>query len=387
MPETLDFDIKLDAVLKHDDGKFLWFHPRVASIPGDNQNGPPRVLMTLQKHLHISDFYSGLYTMRTDDLGATWTGPQAPPELAWRDEGSGVTIAVCDVTPGWHAPTGKMLAIGAKVRYKDGKQLYDKPGSRGGAYAVYDPETRAWTPWRIIEMPDTDTKFYNVTPGCTQWLVRRDGTLLVPIYFKGSSGNCSSTTVLHCTFDGDTLAYVKHGDEIHIDVPRGADEPSIVKFQGRYYLTIRNDVKGYVTVGDDGLHFEPIKPWLFDDGRELGSYNTQQHWLAHSDGLFLTYTRRGANNDHIFRHRAPLFIAQVDPERLCVIRKTERVLIPERGATLGNFGAAPINERESWVTVSEGVWNDAARKRGAEGATFIARVVWSKPNKLVSGVK
>jgi uncharacterized cupin superfamily protein len=31
-------------------------------------------------------------------------------------------------------------------------------------------------------------------------------------------------------------------------------------------------------------------------------------------------------------------MAQVDPTRLRVIRKTERVLVPERGARLGNFG-------------------------------------------------
>ena len=374
------FEIKLDTVLKHDDGKFLWFHPRVAAIPGMGEDGGPRVVMTLQQHLHVSDFYSGLYVMTTDDLGAAWTDPEERPELAWKEEADGIIMAVCDVTPGWHAPTGKLLAIGAKVRYKDGHQLYDKPASRAGAYAVHDPATGTWSPWRVIEMPDTDTKFYNVTPGCTQWLVLEDGTLLLPIYFKGPSGDCSSVTVLHCAFDGDALTYVEHGDEIHLDVPRGAGEPSLIAFKGRYYMTIRNDVKGYVTAGDDGLHFQPIAPWTFDDGAELGSYNTQQHWLAHGDGLFLTYTRRGADNDHIFRHRAPLFIAQVDPERLCVIRESERVLIPERGATLGNFGAAPIDEHEAWVTVSEGVWNDEARQRGAEGATFVARVRWPSPN-------
>ncbi|HUW60493.1 MAG TPA: hypothetical protein VMZ06_05760 [Candidatus Bathyarchaeia archaeon] len=32
-------------------------------------------------------------------------------------------------------------------------------------------------------------------------------------------------------------------------------------------------------------------------------------------------------------NRAPLFIPQADPERLCAIRATERVLMPERGAT------------------------------------------------------
>jgi len=132
-----------------------------------------------------------------------------------------------------------------------------------------------------------------------------------------------------------------------------------------------------VTFGTDGLHFGPIKPWCFDDGGELGSYNTQQHWLTRDNRLFLAYTRRGAGNDHIPRHRAPLFLAEVDPDRLVVLRDTEQVLVPERGATLGNFGAAPITPNESWVTVSEGVWSDEARQRGATGATWIARIRWN----------
>ncbi len=50
---------------------------------------------------------------------------------------------------------------------------------------------------------------------------------------------------------------------------------------------------------------------------------------------------------------------------------------------MGNFGASAISPSESWVTVSEGLWNEDSRKRGAEGATFIARVKWSKPNRDV----
>ena len=78
-------------------------------------------------------------------------------------------------------------------------------------------------------------------------------------------------------------------------------------------------------------------PALGDDGAELGSYNTMEHWIAHEKGLFLVYTRRGANNDHIIRNRAPLFMAQVDPERLVVLRATEQALVPERGASLGCY--------------------------------------------------
>lgn len=77
--------------------------------------------------------------------------------------------------------------------------------------------------------------------------------------------------------------------------------------------------------------------WTFDDGSELGNYNTQQHWVTHGDSLFLVYTRKGANNDHVFRHRAPLFIAKVDPEKLTVLRATEQILVPERGARLANL--------------------------------------------------
>ena len=142
-------------------------------------------------------------------------------------------------------------------------------------------------------------------------------------------------------------------------------------------------MRGYVSSSDDGLQFAEPKPWLFDDGAELGSYNTQQHWLTHSEGLFLIYTRRGANNDHIIRHRAPLFMAQVDPQTLRVVRRTEKVVVPERGAELGNFGAAAISQSESWITVSEGMFMKDSRQRGAEGATFVARVIWSQPNKLI----
>jgi hypothetical protein len=330
----------------------------------------------------VSDHYSGLFWMWSDDLGKTWTKPAGPAELDWRKESDKVDIGVADVTPGWHARTGRALAIGIKVRYsKAGAELLDKPRSWEFAYAVFDPATKKWTPWRMLAVPKSDTKFYLLGPGCCQWVIKDDGTLLVPAYFRGPKGERFTTTVIHCGFDGKTLKYLAHGDAITINDGRGIYEPSLVRFGTKYYLTLRNDSRGYVTVSADGLRYKPIKPWTFDDGKDLGSYNTQQHWLTHLGGLFLVYTRRGANNDHIIRHRAPLFIARVDPEKLHVTRKTERVLIPERGGELGNFGGAPITADESWVTVSEGVWSADARKRGAEGALFVARVIWSRPNR------
>lgn len=162
--------------------------------------------------------------------------------------------------------------------------------------------------------------------------------------------------------------------------PGGLHEPSLTRFGGTFFLTLRNDRQGYVTRSENGMAFEPIRPWQFDDGSELGNYNTQQHWVTHSDGLFLVYTRRGANNDHVFRHRAPLFMAQVDPDSLRVIRETERVLVPERGARLGNFGVTRVSEHETWVTVSEWMQPKGVEKHGSDGSVFVARIRWGRTN-------
>jgi len=381
--KPLPFDVKLDVVKQELSPAFCWFHPRVAAAPGFGRDGQPAVVMTIQKHLHVSDFYSGLWMMRTDDLGKTWTGPTEIPELAWETEPNGIIHGVADVTPGWHAPTGKIIALGCTVRYsKAGQQLSDVRRFSQTAYAVCDPKANQWTKWRILEMPDDD-KFNMARNACSQWLVQPDGSLLIPMYCGAREGAPYHVTVAQAAFDGQTLTYARHGTELTLDVVRGLCEPSLAAFRGRFYLTLRNDIKGYVTVGDDGLHFQPIKPWTFDDGSELGSYNTQQHWLAHSEGLFLSYTRRGANNDHIPRNRAPIFLAQVDPDRLCVIRATEKPLIRERGVMLGNFGAAAVTANESWVTDAEYMKNDQSNPRGANGSVFAARVLWSAPNALV----
>lgn len=384
--QKLTFQVQSDIAHRELSPNFCWFHPRVAAIPGSGVNGAPSVIMTIQKHLVVSDFYSGMYYMRSDNLGKTWTDPVEIPELKWQYEAEGTTVSVADVTPGWHQPTGKLIAIGIKVRYsKAGKQLLDKPRSHDAAYSVFDPKTDKWTPWQMIaNVPEHDSKFFLLNPGCVQWLVKPDGRILLPVYFSGPEKNRSSVTVLECSFDGTTLSYTRHGDELSIDDGRGLGEPSLTFYKNKYYLTLRNDSRAYVTTSKDCLHWAPIKEWKFDDGKELGSYNTQAHWLTHSKGLFLSYTRRGANNDHIARNRAPLFIAEVDSENLRVIRSTEKILIPERGVMLGNFGAAPITERESWVTDAEFIVGDKPHPKGADGSVWVARVIWSKKNKLVS---
>jgi hypothetical protein len=369
--EPVGYTVKLETVLTHDDGKWFWYHPRAAAVPGG-------VVMTIQKHLGTSDHYSGLHFLRRAGTGGAWSGPCLPAQIDWQPQPDGVTLGVADVTPGWHAPTRRLLAIGCQVRYdRTGRELDDVRRAHQTVYAVFDPESSEWTPWRLLELPEAE-HFDFARNACSQWLVKTDGSLLVPLYIGTRRKEPRSTTVAACRFDGDRLVFESHGDILRLEQPRGLYEPSLIAFGGRFFLTMRNDVRGYVSVSDNGLHFAEPKPWLFDDGADLGSYNTQQHWLAHRDGLFLVYTRRGAGNDHVFRHRAPLFMARVDPVALRVIRSTETIIVPERGADLGNFGCAAIDADESWVTVSEGM-SEEARSRGATGATWVARIQWSRP--------
>ncbi len=380
-----EYSVKLDVITHHWDGVYNWTQARVAAIPGMGKAGSPRLILTMQKwFVKHSDFYSGLYTMYSDDLGATWSAPQEQPALGWRYGKDSVIIGICDFTPGWHPPSGKLLAIGHTVYYKPGGQLLGPQRPRSTAYAVYDPVKDQWSPWQQVEMPDKH-KFFNSGSGCGQWLVKKDGTLLIPAYFKAESDttNCYASTVLHCRFDGQKIIYLEHGDELTLDVPRGVYEPSLTYYHGRYYLTLRNDIKAYVTVSDDAMHWEKIRPWLFDDGTELGSYNTQQHWVTHRDGLFLVYTRKDPSNRHIPRSRAPLFMARVDPGKRIVLKSTETILIPERGVMMGNFGASWITEKESWVTVGENMYPPENLDRGANGSVFAARIRWTEPNQMV----
>ena len=384
VPPVTGFQTELQTIHRQLSPDFCWFHPRVAAVPGVRPGDPPRLICTLQKHLRASDHYSGLYVMRSDDQGRTWTAPQLPAALDWTTE-NGETIAVCDVTPGWHAPSGRLLAIGTKLRYsQSGEQLLDQPRSHQCAWSAWDPEQDAWTPWRMLELPDESGRHYLAAAGCVQWLVRPDGELLLPLYIRGPAGEDYASAVYQCHFDGQDLRLVREGGVLSKQGGRGFVEPSLAFFQGRYFLTLRNDGGGFMAVSEDGLQFSEPRPWTFDDGSDLGSYNTQQHWLVHDRGLFLCYTRRGLNNDHIPRHRAPLLIAQVDPATQTVLRSTEQVLMPERGVMLGNFGAAAITAEESWVTDAEYLMADAPHPRGADGSVFAARVRWKEPSQSLT---
>ena len=377
---TVGYRLQRDVLFEGFDGKTCWMHPRAGAIPGKT----PVVVMTLQKELMGSDdYYFPLNEIRTEDLGATWSKPvQHDVTLGRKSLADGVEVAALDFTPKWHARTERILGIGHSAYYQHVKLMKVRP--RQTIYAVYDAQAHTWSQWQKIDMPDEQGKFFNSGAGAAQRVDLPNGDILLPFYFKSKEQEDYRVAVMRCSFDGKKLSYREHGNELVSGIERGFVEPSLTRFQGRYFMTIRNDRNGYITTSTDGLQYAKPQVWRFDDGQELGSYNTQQHWVTHSDGLFLVYTRKGANNDHIIRHRAPLFIAQVDPDRLCVIRGTEKILLPELGAYFGNFGVTEVNENETWVTDAEGMIRVDMNKYAARNRVYAARLIWGKPNRLMS---
>ncbi len=378
---SVDYGIEPVPIRSGYDGETCWVHARGGAIPGTGRGGAPAVVMTMQKLLLSgSDVFYTINDMRTDDLGETWTGPTPHESLSrWQEEG-GVEACVCDFTPKWHAASGMLLGTGHTARYADDSGPMHVR-RREVAYAVYDAEGRAWSGPRFLELPD-ERRFLDAGAGSGQRCDLEDGTVLLPIYFRPDPEEAMCrATVLRCSFDGRVLSYLEQGNELAAPDPRGMCEPSLTRFDGRFLLTLRNDVRGYVTASDDGLRFDEPIPWRFDDGQELGNYNTQQHWLTHSDAPHLVYTRRGADNDHVFRHRAPLFVAEVDAERLCVIRGTERIAVPERGARLGNFGVCEVSEGESWIIAAEWMQPAGCEQYGSDNTVWATRVKWGRPNR------
>lgn len=378
-PPIVDYTIHLDTIREGYDGEHCWVHPRAGIVPQPG-GGPPSVVLTLQQlWLKGSDLFGPLNELRADDLDRTWSPLRAHADtLGLRSEPEGVTVGACDFWPKWHAASGQLLGIGHTVRYKNNAVIAERP--RETQFAVYNPAARTWTPWRALAMP-AEARFYNAGAGCVQRMDLPDGDILLPFYFKARGEKDFRTAVMRCSFDGANLSVRTIGRELSVPGGRGVYEPSLARVGGRSLLTLRNDDAAYVATSDDGLNFDAPRRWTWDDGTDLGSYNTQAHWVTHGDALFLVYTRRGAGNDHVFRHRAPLFIAQVDPEKLVVLRATERILVPEHGARLGNFGITEVSENETWVTVAEWMQGPAPMRIiapdnpwGANNRVFAARL-------------
>jgi hypothetical protein len=364
-----------------------WAQSRPALMPGD----PTQVIVTMQQIEKAgSHGYREVFFTKTTDGAKTWSEPQRIEALTRSVSSNGRETVMGDICPQWHNATHKLLLTGKTFGFlPDAKDTggKDDRSMEKVAYAVYSPGAQQWSGMKQVALPEKDHEGKTIlepNAGCHQRVDLPNGEILLPIrYRKDPASRCYTTIVARCAFDGETLTYREHGSEFTVEKPRGLYEPSVCRYRDRYFLTMRAEVTGYMARGNDGINYEPIVEWKFDDGQPLGSYNAQQHWITHSDALYLVYSRRGASNDHVFRNRAPLFIAQVDPEKLCVLRATEQVLMPEEGADLaGGFAPVDVSADETWVISSEMALPKDRLKE--PNRVLLAKIIWAKPNGLFS---
>ncbi len=355
-----------------------WWQARTAQVPGDQ---PLWITTMSETGKKVSHDFHDIYQSLSRDEGKTWSKPEIIHSLKRAEQDNGFEVAPGDMWPTWHAKSGRIIATGKTFNFEGGKrEIFNLEKV---SYAVMNPKSGEWAPMKFLKMPEKDRLGMTIVApnaGNNQRVDLPNGDILLPVrYQRGLTQRNYTTVVVRCGFDGETLTYKEHGSELNIPRDRGLYEPSLTEFEGWYYLTLRADHSAFVTRGKDGINFESIREWKFDDGTSLGSYNTQQHWITAGGGLFLIYTRKGADNDHVFRHRAPLFIGQVHPETLRVIRSTERVLIPENHATLGNSGVCRLNDRESLVTCGEGLMRLGKRKGELNKVHFVKVVAEGSP--------
>lgn len=383
--QPLIASISKETLWRNRDGKgHTWFHPRACMLP--DANGKPVALMNLQE-IGGSDYFGQVHWSMSRDLGKTWSDPQ-PIDALGRDPIPGraddLRAAVCDVTPQYHPQTGTVIALGHVVFYK-GKYFARK--EQLARYPVYVTRTAngEWSERKILEWDDARGG-HIYTNNCGQRVVLPNGDVQMSFTF-GHEENNRMVAGVHTTFDGEHLKIREVGPPLANNKGRGLLEPSVTQFGGMFWITIRaEDNRGYVSTSDDGLNWKKQQAWAWDDGTPLEMSTTQQHWLTHSDGLFLVYTRKDASNVNVLRWRSPLWVARVDTQRGCLIKATEQVVLPLVGdgvddpnkvALMGNFNVTNVSAEESWVTAGE--WMP---RNGYRGDVVLARIRWSKPNRL-----
>jgi hypothetical protein len=384
-PAKLIASLERQVILQAPPKSLGWFQTRACLVLGPDGKRLTRVLMTLQGIMG-SDFFQAVHETQSDDQGRTWTEPKPIADLDWHDVGDGLSQSVCDAVPQWHPQTGTVLAIGSAT-YQRKNKVTKEGVDRCAIYSVRQPDG-SWTPRQRLQWDDPRATGVLIC-GSGERLLFENGDVLIPVSLSPKDRSWRGATTLRCGFDGHTLAVKQAGNELANPKGRGLIEPSVVRWKNKYYMTIRaEDQHGYVSTSDDGLNWQPLTAYQWDDGEPLVMSTTQQHWLPHSDALHLVYNRRTEQNAKVMRYRAPLFIAELDPETLRLRKATEQVLLPLIGEPekdpkqvrlTDNFHPLTLNAQESWITVGENTLS-----MGRPGDVLIARVRWSRPNRLAA---
>lgn len=348
------------------DGISCYVHARAAALSDD------RLLITTQR-LNVSgcDDFLGPEVLFAMDGGKTVTTPRVDGAFGRKQLCDGVEHVECDATPMHLAASDRILVIGHYAFYEKGSNTSTGGYQNRGFYSFYDEAKGAFLPTRSFEVSLGD-EYVHAAPGSVQAYESASGELFIPFTVKRREA-LYEVILFRFEVQGDRLVERGRSNILFYPIERGAYEPSVIYANGKYILTVRNDTVGLFATSEDGYTFSELMPWRFDDGEILGNYNTQQHFLSLGGEVYLVYTRRGASNDHVFRHRAPLFVAKIDTECMCLIRMSECIAVPERGARLGNFGVTNVSDDLAYLTVTEWMQPRGCEKYGSDNTLFIVK--------------
>ena len=341
----------------------VWDWRLVKNFPGFGEDNPDK----------------GTFVYTTADKGKTFGKPEKLQRLETRTEGIRTVFAV--VTEYYSAFHKVWFNFGSWISYADDNRAILAQGieidiSQAG-FALRDVESGHYiSEVQPVPMPFA---YISIAPH-GQVLEYENGDFLMTFHAVREGDTETKVLAVRYRYENGVLSIVKAGALVALPEEDRLVEPSVAKLGERYYLTLRTDAQGYLSVSDDGFAYAKPIPWKWDDGSLLENYNTMQRWIRHKDHLYLAYTRRGAHNDHVFRHRAPVFMARFDETRMCLVRESEIILVPEHGARLGNFTVTEFSEKEFWLLTAEWMQPAGCEKYGSDNAIWIAKIRFGDRN-------
>jgi hypothetical protein len=317
--------------------------------------------VVINVHQLSGNDYGPIHTIVSTDLGQTWCPPFESQNLYKIPLAEDVFESVHSFGMMHMRNSRRAFGFGGTVFTRDRNInpifktewfVREKAMDNAGALAMWDAQRRDFKPWKKFDVPQI--RAHGNCPlmfGLNQCCELIDGSILMPVGEYVGNRDASVGTMV-ATIEGESLGVERvgtmFGDQFF--------EPSIVQFDGRYFMTIRSerrDSRMYRAVSRDGLEWTDLDAWSWDDGSPVETANTQQHWMQLGESLYLVYTRKSELNNGVYRHRAPLFMAKVDPATLHLRRSTEQIVFPEKGARMGNFSTCRISDDESWIVTGE----------------------------------
>ena len=331
--ETLSFGENFDRTRN-------FFHPAFVPLTGGG------ILFTFQLIMESDCYGPPQYMLYSPEGG--WSEAAVIPGMENVNMGNGLVQGVADIRP-FAAADGTVAVFGCSTVYFRNKIKSDYMDiAQYSVYNTYHPD-KGWGKCGVLS---------GVRTACTQAEFDNCGNWLIPCYFDKNLSDASANyvvKVLKLHLEGEKFSVIGESNELEYNVERGFIEPSIIFFKGFFYMTIRaEDGFGYVSKTADPMHWDKPKVWKFDNS-ELRTSTTQQHFFKMKDRLFLCYTRKTRDNEHVFRYRAPLFAAEIDTEKCCLKKSTETTVFPlteyqKSTGLYGNFHTVSMPDGSVWLS-------------------------------------